>query len=101
MRLDGPWRRDPPAWSRRFREAAIVAAGDDDGVRDAGHLGRHRTEVLNAHLFESIAELRALTNQWLQIYNQERPHVSLGRVPPLTFLTRPTTAGQSPWELSA
>ena len=27
MRLDGPWRRDPPAWSRRFREAAIVGAG--------------------------------------------------------------------------
>ena len=29
------------------------------------------TEVLNAHLFESIAELRALTNEWLRIYNQE------------------------------
>jgi len=41
MRLDGPWRRDPPAWSRRFREATIVGAGGDHGVRDAGHLGRH------------------------------------------------------------
>ena len=27
----------------------------------------YRTEVLNAHLFESIAELRALTDQWLEI----------------------------------
>ena len=61
----------------------------------------YRTEVLNAHLFESIAELQALTRQWLRIYNQERPHDSLGRVPPLTFLPRPTTVGQSPWELSA
>lgn len=61
----------------------------------------YRTEVLNAHLFESIAELRAITERWLRIYNQERPHDSLGRVPPLTFLPRPTTAGQSPWELSA
>jgi putative transposase len=61
----------------------------------------YRTEVLNAHLFESIAELRVLTNEWLRIYNQERPHDSLGQVPPLTFLPRPTTAGQSPWELSA
>ena len=61
----------------------------------------YRTEVLNAHLFESIAELRALTIEWLRIYNQERPHDSLGRVPPLTFLPRPTTAEQSPWELSA
>ena len=61
----------------------------------------YRTEVLNAHLFESIAEVRTITEQWLRIYNQERPHDSLGRVPPLTFLPRPTTAGLSPWELSA
>jgi putative transposase len=61
----------------------------------------YRTEVLNAHLFATIAELQALTDQWLHIYNQERPHDSLGRVPPLTFLPRPTSAGQSPWELSA
>jgi len=57
----------------------------------------YRTEVLNAHLFESLAELRALTSAWLRIYNQERPHDSLGRVPPLTFLPRPSSAGQSPF----
>jgi len=61
----------------------------------------YRTEVLNAHLFESIGELRHLTDAWLQVYNSERPHDSLGRVPPRTFLPRPTAAGQSPWELSA
>ena len=55
----------------------------------------YRTEVLNAHLFESVAELRALTETWLRIYNSERPHDSLGRVPPLTFLPRPSSAGQS------
>ena len=32
----------------------------------------YRTEVLNAHLFESIADLQALTRQWLRIYNHER-----------------------------
>jgi putative transposase len=52
----------------------------------------HRTEVLNAHLFESITELRALTVQWLEIYNRERLHDSLGRVPPLSFLPRPSSA---------
>ena len=41
MRLDGPRRRDPPAWSRRFGEAAIIGAGRDDRVHDAGHLGGH------------------------------------------------------------
>jgi putative transposase len=61
----------------------------------------YRTEVLNAHLFESIAELRALTDAWLQIYNGERPHDSLGRVPPRTFLPRPSSAEKSPIELSA
>ena len=55
----------------------------------------YRTEVLDAYLFESLAEVRAVTERWLVTYNQERPHDSLGRVPPLTFLPRPTTAGQS------
>ena len=57
-----------------------------------GRVTSYRTEVLNAHLFESIAELQALTMTWLRIYNEERPHDSLGRVPPLTFLPRPTNS---------
>jgi len=61
----------------------------------------YRTEVLNAHLFESIAELRALTDTWLRVYNGKRPHDSLGRVPPLTFLPRPSSAEKSPIEWSA
>lgn len=61
----------------------------------------YRTEVLNAHLFESIEELQALTDAWLRVYNEERPHDSLGRVPPLTFLPRPQPAAESPLEVSA
>ena len=60
----------------------------------------YRTEVLNAHLFESLGELRALTDRWLRIYNGERPHDSLGRVPPLTFLPRPSSARESTFEVS-
>lgn len=30
--------------------------------------------MLNAHLFESLAELRVATDAWLRIYNSERPH---------------------------
>ncbi|MFH1747929.1 MAG: transposase [Planctomycetota bacterium] len=55
----------------------------------------YRTEVLNAHLFESLGALRAMTDTWLRIYNGERPHDSLGRVPPLTFLPRPSSARES------
>jgi putative transposase len=57
----------------------------------------YRTEILDAYVFESLAEVRALTERWLVTYNHERPHDSLGRVPPLTFLPRPTSAGQSPF----
>jgi putative transposase len=49
----------------------------------------YRTEVLDAHLFESLDQVRAITEEWLEIYNTERSHDSLGRVPPLTFLPRP------------
>jgi len=51
----------------------------------------YRTEVLNTHLVESVAEPRALTDAWLQIYNRVRPHDSLALIPPLTFLPRPSS----------
>jgi putative transposase len=55
----------------------------------------YRTEVLNARLVETVGELQTLSSSWLQIYNGERPHDSLGRVPPLTFLPRPSSAAES------
>ena len=61
----------------------------------------YREEVLDPNLFATLEEVRRETADWLRRYNTERPHDSLGRVPPLTFLPRPKTAGQSPWELSA
>ena len=50
----------------------------------------HREEVIDAHLFDSIAQVRDLTDSWIPQYNEERPHDSLGRVPPLTFMPRET-----------
>ena len=41
-----------------------------------------RTRTPHIERFTSIAELRALTTEWLRISNMERPHDSLGRVPP-------------------
>jgi len=74
---------------------SIVARRPDQNADIERFNRSYRTEVLNAHLFESIAELRALTDIWLRIYNSERPLDSLGRVPPLTFLPRPSSAGKS------
>ena len=61
----------------------------------------YRTEVLDAHVFTSLAEVRAITTDWLRRYNTERPHDSLGRVPPLTFLPRPTSTPEYHNQLSA
>lgn len=60
----------------------------------------YRTEVLDANLFTSLAEVRAITADWLPRYNTERPHDSLGGVPPLSFLPRPTSTCESPYALS-
>ncbi len=52
----------------------------------------YRDEVLNAWVFTSLAEVRQVTDEWLDGYNTERPHDSLGDVPPCTFLPRPIAA---------
>jgi putative transposase len=60
----------------------------------------YRTEVLDAHLFTSLSEVRTITADWLRCYNTERPHDSLGRVPPLVFLPRQTSTLESTYALS-
>ena len=45
----------------------------------------YRHEVLDAHLFESLEQVREITHHWMISYNEERPHQSLGNVPPTVF----------------
>src|SRR5712691_265602 len=59
-----------------------------------------REEVLDAYLFDSLDQVRELTEAWLATYNSERPHDSLGQVPPLAFLPRPDTPAKSTFEVS-
>jgi putative transposase len=60
-----------------------------------------REEVLDAWVFTSLAEVRAVSEEWRHGYNTERSHESLGNVPPLTFLPRPTNATPSNFKLCA
>ena len=56
----------------------------------------YRHEILDAYVFESLADVRDLTTDFHLNYNTRRPHDSLGRVPPLTFLPRLTAVTLAP-----
>ena len=49
-----------------------------------------RREVLDAHLFSSLSEVREITYKWLISYNEERPHQALGYLPPAVFRQQQT-----------
>ena len=50
----------------------------------------YREEVLNAYVFETLQDVREVTRAWLRVYNEERPHEALGRIPPAVFRRRLT-----------
>ncbi len=61
----------------------------------------YRVEVLNAYLFRSLDQVREITDRWLRIYNEERPHRSLGQIPPSRFRRQLENEQNSSYELSA
>ena len=61
----------------------------------------YRVEVLNAYLFRSLDQVREITDDWLRIYNEERPPRSLGRIRPSQFRRQLENRQNSSYELSA
>ena len=60
----------------------------------------YRHDVLDAYVFGSIEEVVRVTEEWLHDYNTERPHDSLGWVPPRTYLPRAITPPESGYQVS-
>lgn len=47
--------------------------------------GTYRNEVLDIYLFSSLKEVRQITERWMDEYNTERPHESLGDLTPAEY----------------
>ncbi len=60
----------------------------------------YREEVLSAYLFDDLDQVRDITWEWMQEYNEERPHDALDNVPPTVF-REAVEAGNSTFKRSA
>lgn len=47
-----------------------------------------REEVLDSYMFESARQMQNYVNAWVWVYNNERPHSSLGYLTPRGFLSK-------------
>lgn len=50
--------------------------------------GSFRREFLDAYLFETLSQVREMAWLWRLDYNDERPHESLGDLPPAVYRTK-------------
>ena len=52
----------------------------------------YRNEILDMYVFRTLAEVRAITENWIDEYNRERPHDSLGDLTPVEYREANDTA---------
>lgn len=55
----------------------------------------YREEVLDMYLFKNINDVQTITEKWLQGYNFERPHESLGNLTPINYIQEQLTSTKS------
>ena len=83
------------AWSeqRRVRLQFIEPGKPTQNAFIESFNGRLREECLNANWFLSLADARRKIAAWQRDYNEERPHSSLGYVPPQVFAATQAISG--------
>ncbi len=47
----------------------------------------YRIEVIDLYLFNNLQQARKITEEWLTIYNTERPHEALNNMTPIEYKT--------------
>ena len=57
----------------------------------------YREEVPSAYLFDSLEEVREITAEWLERYNEITPHDALGSLPPARYRERLLAAETPAW----
>ena len=94
-----PFQRFPMCYGTELTSNAVLAWSGDVGVEwhyiapgkptQNGFVesfnGRMRDELLNETLFFTIGQARVILARWVDDYNTERPHSSLGYATPAAF----------------
>jgi len=67
-------------------QSALIEPGHpwQNGVRESFH-SRLRDELLDGSVFESVADAQRQLDAWRLVYNEVRPHQSLGGMTPHTY----------------
>lgn len=70
----------------QLRKSACIEPGKPtQNAYIEGFNGTFRREVLDAHNFQSIRQVRQVVDEWLVEYNMERPHQALQFMMPVEY----------------